>query len=237
MPIDPAQPVGRPPALLLHEHLLQRRAAQAADLDRHVRRVEAELDGPGLVRGRHAVGQVPAGQLGLDLERDHLVDERRGRGPAGRGPRAVRPYMGAPAGAGASDVLTDCSVYASVGGVNSAPATAQTPSWWAAARSAPGPRGSSRRSGLDRVVLRRGRHAGPGRQLAGGRHGARAGRHGDGRAARACSAATSTPGRRPSSASTPASSPQGYSHAVLHRGRGGRRPTRGSRCSRPAGWT
>ena len=55
--------------------------------------------------------------LGLDLERDQLVGERAG--PALEGEvLSVRPYMGP----SASSRLTDCSVYASLGGVTSASA-------------------------------------------------------------------------------------------------------------------
>ena len=74
---DPAERVRHTADLLLDEDLLERAAPAAAQFARHVGGVEAELDGPLLVRARDVAGQ--ALELRPDLERDQLV--REGAGP------------------------------------------------------------------------------------------------------------------------------------------------------------
>ena len=74
----PAQRVGDPPGLLLHQHLLQRGASAAAQFRGHVGGAQAQLAGARGVRRGHLGGQLATGQLGGDLERDQLVRERRG---------------------------------------------------------------------------------------------------------------------------------------------------------------
>ncbi len=63
------------PHCSLHQHLLQGAAAAAAQLGRHVGRMQPELACPRGVLGRHRRGQLAAGRLGLFLERDQLVGE------------------------------------------------------------------------------------------------------------------------------------------------------------------
>ena len=76
----PAERVGHPAHLLLDQHLLERGAAAAAQLDGHVGGGQAQLAGPLGVPGGHVGGQFTAGQLGLLLERDQLVGEAAGPG-------------------------------------------------------------------------------------------------------------------------------------------------------------
>ena len=76
----PAQRVGHPAHLLLDQHLLQARAAAAAELGGHVGGVQAQLAGPLGVRGGHVGGQFPGRRLGLLLEGDQLVRELAGPG-------------------------------------------------------------------------------------------------------------------------------------------------------------
>jgi hypothetical protein len=60
----------------LHEHLLQSRAATAAEFLRHVGGAETEFAGPLGLRGDHIGGQIATSEFRLDLERDQLVGER-----------------------------------------------------------------------------------------------------------------------------------------------------------------
>jgi hypothetical protein len=76
----PAERVGHPADLLLHQHLLEGREAAAAELLGHVDGLEAELGDPSPVGLQQPVGQLAAGQLGLDLMGEQLV----GQGPGGR---------------------------------------------------------------------------------------------------------------------------------------------------------
>ena len=79
----PAERVGDPAKLFLHEHLLQGRAATAAEFLRHVGGAETEFAGPLGLPGDHVGGQIAISEFRLDLERDQLVGER------GR----ARPYL------------------------------------------------------------------------------------------------------------------------------------------------
>jgi hypothetical protein len=76
----PAEGVGDPPDLLLDQHLLEGREAAPAELLGHVDGLEAELGDPALARLQHPLGQLAAGQLGLDLVGEQVI----GQGPGGR---------------------------------------------------------------------------------------------------------------------------------------------------------
>jgi hypothetical protein len=71
----PPEPVGRPAALLLHQHLLQRGAATAPHGRRHVGGKEAQIDCPAVVFRGHLLRELSTRQLGLEFERDQRVDE------------------------------------------------------------------------------------------------------------------------------------------------------------------
>ena len=75
----PAEGVGGAADLLLHQHLLERREAAAAELLGHVDGVEAELVDAVAVALQQLGRQLAVVQLGLDLVGDQLVDERPGR--------------------------------------------------------------------------------------------------------------------------------------------------------------
>ena len=89
----PAQPIGHPPALLLHQHLLQRRAAGAADRGRHIGGVQAQFDCAALMLGRQFLWQDAARELGLHLMGHQRLDERTRRVAGCADPRSVRPYI------------------------------------------------------------------------------------------------------------------------------------------------
>ena len=75
----PPETVRHPPDLLGDEHLLEHREPTAAQLDRHVHRVQAEIDRLAVMPRTELVGQAAAVHLGLDLVRDELlVDEPPG---------------------------------------------------------------------------------------------------------------------------------------------------------------
>jgi hypothetical protein len=65
----------------LHEHLLQGRAAGAAEFLRHVGGAETEFAGPLGMPGDHVGGQIAIREFRLDLERDQFVGERGGPRP------------------------------------------------------------------------------------------------------------------------------------------------------------
>jgi hypothetical protein len=90
---DPAQRVGHPAHLLLHQDLLEGGAAAPAELGRHVGRVQAQFAGPLGVPGGQIGGQLAVGGLGLLLERDELVREGAGPGLDGQvfGRQSVHP--------------------------------------------------------------------------------------------------------------------------------------------------
>ena len=76
----PAESVGDPADLLLHQHLLEGAEAAPAELLGHVDGLEAELDDPAPVRLQEPVGELAAVELGLHLVRLELV----GQGSGGR---------------------------------------------------------------------------------------------------------------------------------------------------------
>src|SRR4029077_8108957 len=156
----PGERVGHPAHLFLDQYLLQGRAPAAAELLGHVRRAEPKLAGPHGVASCQICGQLAACQLSLLLVRDHLVRERASTlldvevvfgQPVHRTPRRWRPVK--PRG---EPVLTDCSVYVSIGLVP------MTSPGHPGSADAVGVGGGAiggwcgfflRRAGLDRVVL------------------------------------------------------------------------------------
>ena len=76
----PAQRVGDPAHLLLHQDLLQGGIAAATEFPRHVSGVQAELEGSLGVAGGHVGRELAAGAFGRFLERDQLVGETAGPG-------------------------------------------------------------------------------------------------------------------------------------------------------------
>ena len=109
------------------------------------------------MRGGQVSGQLAARQLGLLLERDQLVRERRGPAPGCRRSSSVNPYIAASSRRRqrrGGPVLTECSVYASIGLVPMTSPDHRGRRWW----SGGGTVGAwcayfLRRAGLDRVVL------------------------------------------------------------------------------------
>ena len=75
----PAERVGHPADLLLHQHLLEGGEAAAAELLGHVDGLEAEVGDPTPVLVHQAVGQLAATQPGLDLVSEQLVGQGPGR--------------------------------------------------------------------------------------------------------------------------------------------------------------
>ena len=229
--MHPGQRVGDPAALLLHEHLLQRGAAAAAELDRDVRGVQARARGP----ARHGCSRTPAASSpsassastssGMSSSANAAGGRLEGEVGLGQtGASACSPDVDRPR------VLTDCSVYASVGSVT----RLQTPAadavvvgggtigaWcaWFLRRG---------RAGAGRAG--RGGHARQGRQQPGRRHGAGPGRHRGGRPARAVDPRLLPRPARRSSSSTPGFVAQGYCMPCFTDGRG----RRGARADRHA---
>ncbi len=74
----PAERVGHPADLLLDQHLLEGREAATAELLGHVDGLEAELGDPAPVLLEQPLGQLAAGQLGLDLVGEQLVGQAAG---------------------------------------------------------------------------------------------------------------------------------------------------------------
>ena len=233
----PAERVGDPADLLLHQHLLQRRAAAAADVGRHVRRVQPELDRPRLV----LPGQ-PVRQLRRRPARPRPRAGSARRRTRGRGACSVevlaRSGRTCACSSSARTSLTDCSVYASVGARDQriGRRDRRRRRRRAAARSARGAPGScAGRARPRRPASRRGT-LGAGRQLARGRHGAGPGRHRDRRPARDVQPRLLRRPARRGSASTPASWRRATACRASPR-RGRRRRTTGSRCSARSGST
>ena len=89
----PGQPVGDPPGLFLHQHLLQRRASRATHRRRHVGGVQAQFDCPSLDARRSVPWAAFRPRVRPRPRAESASRRTRVRCPGCVDPRAVSPYI------------------------------------------------------------------------------------------------------------------------------------------------